>query len=204
MNAESSLSPVPSPSSRYPLTIAGWFAAALAVGASGVLASPPRFAPAALILSLTAAQIVAYRRSEGFAAWARGLDARVLFGLHALRLPIGASFLVMMQRGELPSLFAERAGYGDIVAGLLALPLVLSGSLSRKRGLLLAVNAFGFADIVMVFLTAQWLMVQRDALMLSTLTRLPWVLLPLFVVPVVMSTHLLVFARLLRGETSRH
>ncbi len=177
--------------------LAGWFVLAVALAASNMLAGRPPLIPLA-ILSLTVSGVVAYRRSAPLRAWVHALDMRVPILFHAVRAPIGAWFLVVHARGELPAEFALRGGYGDIVAGVLA---VVAALVARPK-VTLAFNVIGLADIVMVVLTAQKLiLLDRDATMLSVVERIPaFGMLPLFVVPLVFLTHLAIFAKLRRPQ----
>jgi Na+/phosphate symporter len=127
--------------------------------------------------------------------------------LHAVRAPIGAGFLVELARGALPSAFAQRAGFGDIVVGLTALVVAaLTGPAlaGRRRAVVLVWNAIGLADILVVVATASRLtLTEHDARMLAAFARPAYALLPLCIVPVVIVTHTLVFVRALAPRT-RH
>ena len=61
-------------------------------------------------------------------------------------------------------------------------------------------NLIGLADILMVVSTALRLGFD-DPRIGATLTSLPHVLLPLFVVPIIIASHLLIALRLYRGGT---
>lgn len=145
----------------------------------------------------TALLVLARSRRPELRAWLDALDVRVLVAFHILRAPIGLWFLVMYAEGRLPGELALRAGWGDIATGLLALAVLpLQLVRRRDRALLWAWNAFGLADIAMVVLTAQGILLFGDAAQLAGALGMPFLLLPWFVVPLVIATHLLVFARL--------
>ncbi|MEZ4394146.1 MAG: hypothetical protein R3A48_23990 [Polyangiales bacterium] len=176
-----------------------WSAGALALGASGLVAALPRPLIPALIWSPVIAFAALYRRGGGVRAFVDGVDLRLPVLFHAVRVVFGALFLVDAARGELPRLFAQIAGPGDLVAGTLALPAAwLAGRRSRgARAALLAWNVFGLVDILAVFFTAQRLLfIDRDPLMLQAFQRMPYPTLPLLVVPLVLITHGAVFLRL--------
>ncbi len=160
-------------------------AAPVADGAGGLT---PGFAVSAAVLALGA--VLASRQ--------RALPSRWLVGLHVVRLPIGLAFLALGARGELHPLFATRAGWGDVVAGGLslgALALIARGE-ARHRGALLVWNAIGFADIVMVVATAQRILLGTDAPeKMMRLAGFPGALLPTFLVPLVLFSHGMLFAR---------
>lgn len=193
-------------STRVWTGLALWSAAAVALGASGLVAALPRPMIPLLIWSPVAIFAALYRRGGALRAFVDGVDLRLPVLFHAGRVIFGALFLVDAARGALPTLFAQLAGPGDIVAGSLALPAAwLAGRSSRRsRAALLAWNVLGLVDILAVFFTAQrLLLLDRDPLMLAAFQRMPYPTLPLLVVPLVLITHGVVFLRLRArgGET---
>ncbi len=191
---------------RPPLPIA-FFSAALVwvgltvtLGLSGALQASNGLIPVLLVCSV-AAPILTWRRSANLQAWIGRIDLRLLVGWHLVRIGFGALFLVEMGRGTLPAFFAERGGWGDILAGGLALPVIVAltwGSAKAGRRVALAWNVFGLADILLVVATAQYgFFVLQDPLLVAAISRPPYVFLPTLVVPLVILTHLLVFSRIL-------
>jgi hypothetical protein len=179
--------------------LAIWAALALLAAATGAVASLPRPAIPLLIWSPVLAAVFAYRRSAAVRAFVAGLDLRVPVLFHVVRVYFGAAFLAEAAAGRLPAAFANVAGPGDIVAGALALPAALLATRGDKtsRALLLGWNLLGLVDILVVFLAAQrMLLVLRDERFFHAFRRLPFSALPGLVVPLVLLTHLLVFARL--------
>jgi hypothetical protein len=179
---------------RVAIVGAIWLALATAMGASGMLARipfPPIFVPA-----LIAALLIALWRSPSFRAWTWAVDLRFILLLHVARL-VGLWFLVLHRRGELPWAFAVPGGSGDTVAAITVVPIALlcvPANSAAKRGALLAWNAFGLVDLLMVVATAAQFALW-DIAQIAPLTRLPLALLPLFLVPLLIVTHLVVFAR---------
>lgn len=181
--------------------LALWSAAAVTFAASDLLGSLPRPMIPLLIWSPVVAAVVAHRRSPTLRAFVDTVDLRLPVLYHLVRVLFGAAFLVEMSAGRMPAAFALTAGPGDIVAGTLALPAAwLTTRRDRASRLgLLAWNALGLADILLVFATAQrLLLVVHDERMLTAFRRMPYATLPVLVVPLVILTHLLVFARLRR------
>lgn len=72
-----------------------------------------------------------------------------LIGAHALRVIPGIVFLATHEMGLVPAANAIPAGYGDIAAGLLAVPVALALAAGRPGAHHFAVawNIFGLADL---------------------------------------------------------
>ena len=106
-----------------------WLVLALAASALGVV-SMDRLAlvPAGLLAGVLAL-VLAYRRVPSFRAFARGIDLRIPILFHFVRLPIGIAFLVLESFQRLDPTFATRAGWGDVLAGGLALVAALATAL---------------------------------------------------------------------------
>jgi len=178
------------------LWTAAWFLIALVVGATGWLrlARPPL--PQALIVGLTAMVLLACWLPTSFRRWALAVDLRAIVLVHVSRF-VGIYFLMLYARGELPYAFAVPGGWGDLAvaatAGLLCL-LVRPG-VGYWRGVYLGWNIFGLIDIALVVATATrlWL---ADPDSMRALLVLPLSLLPTFLVPIIIATHVIVFARL--------
>jgi hypothetical protein len=196
---ESLASARPSMSRLVATVLAGWACVALPIAASGALVHLPRPAIPLVIASVPIAAIVTYRRSEALRAWVKTADLRLPILYHLIRIVFGLAFLRLFADGRLPAEFALRAGYGDIVAGGLA-PVAAFAALRltpARRAIVLGWNVIALGDILLVIATAQKLLIlDGDAQMLGMLSSFPYSTLPVFVVPMVVLTHLLVFARL--------
>jgi hypothetical protein len=177
--------------------LAVWLALALAVSLSGVLTLERRFLVPITIATLVVTQVALYARGGAWRTLADATSTRALVLFHAIRAPIGAAFLVLMAHG-LDATFARVAGVGDLVAGSLA--VVVGAFFARSRAVVLAWNAVALADIVLVVFTAQRVLVFSDhPQTMGMLVHFPGTLLPTFVVPFVIASHLLLFARLRRA-----
>src|SRR5256885_17154495 len=97
----------------------GWLVIATGVGAVGIVSilRPP--AVPLVLFGLTAVVLGAGWFSTGFRAWLLAIDGRWLVGLHLTRF-VGAYFLYLYGRGQLPYPFAGSGGGGDISVGSLA------------------------------------------------------------------------------------
>jgi hypothetical protein len=180
-----------------------WLAVAIALGFSGVLrqARPP--GPQILIVGLTGLLIASYWSSKSFRDWLKALDLRAIVALHLARF-VGFYFLWLYGRGELPYRFAVPGGWGDIIVATAAVIILASwSSFGARRPVLFVWNVYGFVDILYVVVTAATEAMATPASM-AALLRMPLSLLATFLVPLIISSHLLIFARLAkRVPTSR-
>lgn len=184
--------------------LAIWLAVATGASALGLVALFPLPFPQVLLVTLVAGVMTLYLASARFRTWANSVDARWLVAVHLARF-VGFYFLFLYSVGEMPYAFAVPAGIGDILVAALALCLIAAWrALGAKRDTaLLAWNAIGLADITFVVATATRLGLTEPESMLW-ITRLPLALLPTFLVPIVVATHLIVFSRLFGRRSSVH
>jgi hypothetical protein len=178
-----------------------WLIAAVAAGRQGWLQAMPASAVPALVLGLTALLALAYRRLGAFSAWVDALDVRGLVLLHVTRF-VGFYFLVLYDRGVLPYAFAVPGGIGDIAVAALALAVCLLpwSEASRRRAISIW-NIVGLIELLLTILTAARLGLAEPGSM-HALTQLPLSLLPTFLVPLLLASHLVLYARVShRGTT---
>lgn len=179
------------------VTLVVWFSTVFGLGVAGLLGDPPiPVVPLGLFGSIVA-MVLLHRKHPSLRSWLAAIDTRVLVGWHVLRAPIGVWFLMAYQRGELPGELALLAGWGDIASGLGAALLLVPG-LGRPK-LVGAWNVLAMLDIVMVVGTAQKILLFDGGRGFASGIGFPFLLLPWFVVPLVVVTHLALFARLRRG-----
>ncbi len=191
------------------VVFAAWFFVVVSLGATGVL-SPDRLGTpglgVAVALPVLAVAFLAPRvpvlRSALF-----GISLPVLIGVNALRV-LGVFFVMLYTAGRLPAPFAPSAGWGDIFVGATALPVALFAArqASGWRPLAFIWNVIGFADLVnaislgVMSATGSPLRIFTNGPDTDLMTALPMFLIPGFLVPLLMLTHLAVFARLWRAE----
>jgi hypothetical protein len=186
------------------VVLLAWLAAAMAVGALGVLARLP-VPPPAIAVGLTVAILLLFRFSRAVRAAAWSLGARALVAFHLTRVAAGAWFLVLYTRGVLPGQFALAAGWGDIAVGVAAIAVLVFCLPVRRRSQrlgLLAWNVAGLIDILGVLGNGIRLFA-ADPDIARPFTTLPLALLPTFVVPLVIASHVLLFGLASRAAAPR-
>lgn len=183
------------------IAIWAWLIAALLAGNAGLLQRLPIPAIQGLLVGLTVICLLFYFKIERVRTWVNQLDLRILVLLHTTRL-VGFYFLVLHRRGELPYDFAVPGGWGDIVVAVLALLIALLPMQASTRYRAITIwNVIGLMEITMVVITAARLGLQ-DPHQMHALTYLPLSLLPTFLVPVIIATHVIIFCRLRRERIS--
>jgi hypothetical protein len=181
----------------------GWLLVATALGALGVVRALRPPGPPLVVLGLTAVVLVAGWLVAAFRAWLSTIDLRWLVGLHVTRF-VGAYFLYLYGQGQLPYAFAVPGGWGDITVASLAVILLVAGPPRDgwRRWAYILWNVLGLADIVFVVATAARLAAADPGSMVALL-RLPLSLLPTFLVPLIIASHVILGVRLTRRSTVR-
>ena len=172
--------------------VLSWLFVATLVGYSGVLRTTRLPMPAlgvAITLMLVAA--VAIRRDYRDRALRAGV--RPLIAVHLTRFA-GIYILILYNRGLLPRDFAMSAGWGHIVVALLAAIVLLAfrPDTGAGRTAILVWNVLGVFGVMYVFMTAAR-MAGTDELLQAGFTSLPLSLLPTFLAPLIIVTHVLIF-----------
>ena len=172
--------------------LASWLFVAVLVGYSGVLRTT-RLPMPALGMAITFTLLVALALRRDYRERALAVGVRALIALHLTRF-VGFYFLKLYNDGVLPRDFAVPAGWGDIVVAVLAVIILVAFRPQTRAGrsAIFVWNIIGLADILMV-LAAGARLFGRDALMQAAFTGLPLSLLPTFLVPLIIVTHVLIF-----------
>jgi hypothetical protein len=113
------------------------------------------------------------------------------------RIIVGALFIGAWYQGLLPAVFALVAGSGEILAGLLALR-VRQMILKRRRlprKTILAWNCFGASDFIIAAGAAS--LAGYFGTAATALEQFPFALVPGFLVPIALMTHVVVFRHLI-------
>jgi hypothetical protein len=178
-----------------PLIVTAWLVAALVASYLGVLSLWPPPYPQLVLAGLVLVQMAAVAISRRFRAWLMAVPVDALVALHVSRF-VGAYFLVLHAQGRLPWAFAVPGGWGDIAVATGALVLVLLRRIGRPapHAAYTVWNVLGLLDILGVVATAVRHALADPASM-RPLVELPLSLLPSFLVPLIIFTHLVLLVR---------
>lgn len=185
---------------KVSITIIIWLIVAIVVGGSGLTLhlAPPM--PQVILFGLVILLLLLYWLSDSFREWILSINLKVLLAVHLTRF-IGFYFLYLYSLNRLPYEFAVLGGWGDIIVALWVLVLILFIPLvsSAGRYVYFLWNFVGLLDILFVVSTAARL-AMNDPESMSELLKLPLSLLPTFLVPIIIFTHIVIFMRLYRQK----
>ena len=159
--------------------------------------APPM--PQIILAVLTIALVVASMFHGPIRSWVLQCDWRALVEIHLIRALAGAGFLYAASRGKFPEQFAAMAGKGDIAVAALALLIIIFVSPHRSWApiVYLLWNIFGLLDVLHVVADAARIaMTNRFAM--AELLKMPFAVLPFFVVPILIASHIWLFERIWR------
>ncbi|HEX2852306.1 MAG TPA: hypothetical protein VHO24_03630 [Opitutaceae bacterium] len=176
------------PSQKLIWLLVLWGVAAGFAGRFNLLGHLPSRAVPVLLASLSIGFSIAVVRIAWLREAVRELNVRVILAAHLIRFA-GFYFLWLYAQGKLPAEFAHRAGGGDIAAAAGALVLLFWPEGRGFRRVFLGWNILGALDLFVALGTGGWLNIVRPGSM-SELGTLPMALVPLWLVPVLLSSHL--------------
>ncbi|MEZ5415222.1 MAG: hypothetical protein R3F03_13035 [Opitutaceae bacterium] len=177
-----------------------WILLAIWAGRQEWLGRMPPSAIPALVLTLTTLLFMAYRRITALREWLDQIDLRWILALHLTRF-VGFYFIWLHHRGLMPEAFAIPVGIGDIVTAALAgLIIMLPLAPATRLRAITIWNMIGMMDMIFVLLTAARLALSHAPGM-QVMTYLPLSLLPTFLVPLIIASHLVIFVRLAKPRT---
>src|SRR6267143_467423 len=177
------------------LILAAWICLATGTGLAGWLESANAPVVAGILWLLTVLALLACWKVPTLRRWALKVELRWLVLLHLTRF-VGFYFFLLCSRGELPFAFAAPAGSGDIIVAVFA-TLLLVLSCARNWSILIIWHTIGLTDILFVVMLALRLGLENRQSM-HALREFPLSLLPTFLVPLIIVSHVLIFFRVAR------
>jgi len=191
-------------------TIAGlWIGFAIALGTTGIYAVAATPVPAVGVMVALPSIVIgaAALLSSGVRATLLALPVPLLLGLNALRILPGAFILLLASQGKLSGPFPQSAGWGDIIVGVIAIPLMLvaARNFAGSRSAVLAWNILGTLDLMeavalgVLSAPGSPLQIFGGAVGSTGMWSLPWSSVPTLLVPFYFITHGIVFAHLAQG-----
>jgi hypothetical protein len=198
---------------RLAALLGAWFVVVVVLAATGALHHERGIGTSGLGLAAAVPILLIWPTLMRVSSLRQRLDTApvaVLVGANVVRI-LGLSFLILHAGGRLPAPFAPVAGWGDILAGVTAVPVawMVQGQTKGWRAILLAWNLFGLGDLIAAVslgvLSApgplRRIFTEPGTGLMSTL---PWMLIPAFLVPLLAMIHLAIFRRLSKLAHSVH
>jgi hypothetical protein len=179
--------------------VALWFAAALAVGASGLFFYATPQIVAATVCALTGTSLILTWSVENIHRLVFAANLRWLIAVHLVRF-VGIEFVAIYLDDRFPFSFGLLGGVGD---SLVALGAVCILAVARppvsgwRRHVVFWWNVAGLVDITAVVITALREGLYNSELM-APLRQFPLSLLPTFFVPVLIVSHFAIAIRMWR------
>ena len=195
------------------LPFTAWVVAVWTLAVQGAFVQPPGtlppYLPLAILLPIIVL-IIPLLRSRRLGVVLDAIPPAWLIGLQVYRA-FGGIFLVAWMRGNVGSIFALPAGIGDVIVGLLALPVAVWLASGARGGRTLAIlwNILGIADLVnaisigMLTAPGPLQLIVPDAPNTLIVTY-PTVMIPAIAVPSSILLHALSLRQLLRQRETSH
>ncbi len=179
---------------RAALVLGGWCAAVAVLAAVGAFRPAPggRFQPVGVaVLAAILAGVALARWRPSAVRFVTALPQPWLIGVQTVRV-LGVVFLLLNARALLPTVFAQRAGWGDVAVGAAAPLVALAARRGGGRALVVAWNALGILDLAVAVGTgvATGLGLVAADHPMTLMTELPMSLIPTFLVPLFGLLHL--------------
>ena len=174
-----------------------WAVGVVILASVGILERlPTRLVPLPIVTGISTL-LLFYSRSAAFRHYIHALDLRNLTLFHLWRIPAALAFFFYGSQGELPLWFVRNAGWGDLVAGVLAPVAVFAFARSERFRFsgFVAFHIFSILDFVGAVGTGSVFSLLNDPLMV-TLKEMPMALIPFFGVPVTGALSLMTLHRL--------
>ena len=182
-----------------------WTGFAFVMAQSGALLGNVSLGPVPPIGIVVAVPLVtaalAAALSPAFRRTVLALPTELLIGLNTVRV-LGAFMLLLGVEGRVTGPFPYSAGWGDVITGMLAVPVIIALSRGSSRLMPLAWNAFGTLDLVLALALGMMSApgpLQTFGAGLSgpfAMLTLPWSLIPTVLVPFYLILHGIIYAQL--------
>jgi hypothetical protein len=178
--------------SRIITLLSCWMLAALFVGEVSLMSRNPQFVHLAVILTTSFFLWLSFFARGTVHGCVGGLEISMLLAPHLLRF--GAPFILFVpELARMKTAFLAVCTI-EVALALVALLLVLSRVPGRNARLLFLWNATGIGNLLLLgllFLLAGW----NEGTTLLPLVFLPYSLLPTFIIPLLLWSHLALFFR---------
>lgn len=176
-----------------------WLAVAVVVSGLGLPQKLHPPTPQLILAGLTVILLVLSFVHSPLRSWVLEADWRALVEIHLIRAVAGAGFLWAGSRGRFPTQFAQMAGKGAILVAALALLVILFASPHRSFAPWIygIWNTLGLIDVLHVVADALH-RASADQASMAELLKPPFALLPLFVVPILIASHVWLYERIYR------
>jgi hypothetical protein len=194
------------------VSIAGlWIGLAIALAGTGIYASTATPFPVVGVMvglpliAIGAVALVSSRLRETLLA----LPMPLLIGLNILRIFPGGFMVLLALQGQLSGPFPQSAGWGDVIVGLTAIPVMLAAArnFAGNRNAVLAWNILGTLDLVaavalgVISAPGSPLQILGGSVGSTAMWSLPWSNIPTLLVPFYLITHGVIFARVARTNS---
>jgi hypothetical protein len=179
--------------------LAIWGLGVIAASKTGLYYSLPALLLASVIALGIAIPAIFYFLSKSFRAYIEAIGLPWLTSFHIWRIAAALTFFWYGAHKLLPDVFVQNAGWGDFIAGFLALAVTLLPKTSTRY---LAFHLFGFADFVIAVGTGLTLFLLHDTRM-TAIATLPMALIIFYGVGISGASHIMAFD-LLRRASALH
>ena len=191
-------------------TAAGlWIGLAAAASASDWLAISAPFPIMGIFVATPLVAAAIATAWPGVRAALSNVPTPLMIGLNFGRV-FAVLFFVLASQGRLAGPFPFFAGWGDIITGVLAVPLWFAAADGKHAGATMAWNLFGTADLVLaIFLGVTSaggspLQIFTAPPGSAAMQQLPWSFVPTVLVPFWLILHAVIWAQLRRQVKFRH
>jgi hypothetical protein len=186
-----------------------WIALAAAASASGWLAVSTPFPIIGIFVATPLVAAAIATAWPGVRVALSNLPTPLIIGLNFGRV-FAVLFFVLASQGRLAGPFPFFAGWGDIITGILAVPLLFAAAKGKHTVATIAWNLFGTADLVLaIFLGVT--SAEGSPLQIfsappgsAAMQQLPWSFVPTVLVPCWLILHAVIWAQLRRPTRFCH